>query len=158
MTTIRIEGRHGSLVKTELLTAGSVGPKVRFLFDRAWDGLTKTAVFRGGGREIDVLLVPSSAETFGLVYLEAMSQGVPVLYTRGQGFDGQFADGEVGWAVPCRDIRAQAEALRRVAQGDYAALSARCAEQARRYAWPEVAGRWLDVYAAFAGKNGGREG
>ena len=95
--------------------------------------------------DCDVLLVPSSAETFGMVYLEAMSQGVPVLYTMGQGFDGQFPEGEVGYAVPCGDVRAQAQALGRVMQG-YAERSKRCIEGARRYAWPRIAGMWMELY------------
>lgn len=95
--------------------------------------------------DCDVLLVPSAAETFGMVYLEAMSQGVPVLYTRGQGFDGQFPEGEVGYAVPCGDVRAQAQALGRVMQG-YAERSKRCIEGARRYAWPRNAGMWMELY------------
>ena len=95
--------------------------------------------------DCDVLLVPSSAETFGMVYLEAMSQGVPVLYTKGQGFDGQFPEGEVGYAVPCGDVQAQAQALGRVMQG-YAERSKRCIEGARRYAWPRIAGMWMELY------------
>lgn len=95
--------------------------------------------------DCDVLLVPSSAETFGMVYLEAMSQGVPVLYTKGQGFDGQFAEGEVGFAVPCGDVQAQAEAVKRVMQG-YAERSRRCVEGAEGYAWPRVAGMWMKLY------------
>ena len=95
--------------------------------------------------DCDVLLVPSSAETFGMVYLEAMSQGVPVLYTKGQGFDGQFPEGEVGFAVPCGDVQAQAEAVKRVVQG-YAERSKRCVEGAARYAWPRVAGMWMALY------------
>ena len=95
--------------------------------------------------DCDVLLVPSSAETFGMVYLEAMSQGVPVLYTKGQGFDGQFPEGEVGFAVPCGNVQAQTEALKRVVQG-YAERSQRCVEDAGRYAWPKVAGMWMKLY------------
>ena len=95
--------------------------------------------------DCDVLLVPSSAETFGMVYLEAMSQGVPVLYTKGQGFDGQFPESEVGYAVPCGDVQAQAQALGRVMQG-YAERSKRCIEGARRYAWPQIAGMWMELY------------
>ena len=36
-------------------------------------------------RENDIYVMPSIIETFGLVYAEAMSQGLPVIYTRGQG-------------------------------------------------------------------------
>lgn len=93
----------------------------------------------------DVLLVPSKAETFGMVYLEAMSQGVPVLYTRGQGFDGQFPEGEVGYSVPCGDVNAQAEKLLDVVK-DYPARSARCIEHAQDYAWPVVAKKWTSLY------------
>ncbi|MBQ4265351.1 MAG: glycosyltransferase family 4 protein [Clostridia bacterium] len=96
---------------------------------------------------IDVLLVPSSAETFGMVYLEAMSQGVPVLYTRGQGFDGQFEEGEVGYSVVCGDVKQQAQMLCKMAD-DYAERSARCVELAKGYAWPIVAKKWMELYQA----------
>ena len=39
-----------------------------------------------------VFAMPSINETFGLVYLEALSQNLPVLYTKGQGIDGLFDD------------------------------------------------------------------
>ena len=50
-------------------------------------------------RANDIFVMPSFHESFGRVYVEAMSQGVPVIYTRGQGFDGIFEDGEVGCSV-----------------------------------------------------------
>jgi len=94
---------------------------------------------------IDVLLVPSSAETFGMVYLEAMSQGVPVLYTKGQGFDGQFEEGEAGFAVVCGNVRQQAKKIEAIAEG-YAERSARCVELAKRYEWSLIADRLLRLY------------
>ena len=113
--------------------------------DRYLGRISGTDAMKAFYADCDVLLVPSSAETFGMVYLEAMSQGVPVLYTKGQGFDGQFPEGEVGYAVPCGDVRAQAQALGRVMQG-YAERSKRCIEGARRYAWPRIAGMWMELY------------
>ena len=98
----------------------------------------------------DVLLVPSGAETFGMVYLEAMSQGVPVLYTRAQGFDGQFPEGEVGYSVACGDVREQAQRLLAVCE-DYEARSARCVAHAQAYAWPRVADRWMALYSDIQG-------
>lgn len=50
-------------------------------------------------RKSDIFIMPSHTETFGLVYVEAMSQGLPVIYTKGEGFDEQFRDGEVGYSV-----------------------------------------------------------
>lgn len=97
--------------------------------------------------DCDLLLVPSSAETFGMVYLEAMSQGVPVLYTRGQGFDGQFPEGEVGFSVACGDVREQAGRLVDAAR-DYEARSARCIARAEGYAWPHIAAKWAALYGA----------
>ena len=102
--------------------------------------------------QCDLLLVPSAAETFGMVYLEAMSQGLPVLYTRGQGFDGQFPEGEVGFAVDCGAVKEQSmRILDALAQ--YEERSKRCVRNAAEYAWPKIGRRWLDLYhAALEGK------
>ena len=39
-----------------------------------------------------VYAMPSHTETFGLVYIEALSQGLACIYTKGQGIDGMFDD------------------------------------------------------------------
>jgi glycosyltransferase involved in cell wall biosynthesis len=36
--------------------------------------------------------MPSYRETFGLVYIEALSQGIPVIVGKNEGIDGIFAD------------------------------------------------------------------
>lgn len=41
-------------------------------------------------RSNSLFAMPSIHETFGLVYIEALSQNLPVIYTRGQGIDGLF--------------------------------------------------------------------
>ncbi len=43
-------------------------------------------------REHTMFAMPSIHETFGLVYIEALSQGLPVLYTKGQGVDGSLEE------------------------------------------------------------------
>jgi len=52
----------------------------------------------------DIFVLVSKTETFGLVYLEALSQGLPVVYTAGQGFDGQFPEGYIGYRANCQNI------------------------------------------------------
>ena len=47
----------------------------------------------------DIFVMPSKTETFGMAYVEAMSRGLPLIYTKGQGIDGFFPDGSVGYSV-----------------------------------------------------------
>ncbi|MFV0224102.1 glycosyltransferase family 4 protein [Empedobacter falsenii] len=46
----------------------------------------------------DIFVMPSKHETFGLVYVEAMLQGLPILYTANEGIDG-FYDEKIGEKV-----------------------------------------------------------
>jgi L-malate glycosyltransferase len=55
-------------------------------------------------RASDIFIMPSQLETFGLVYVEALSQGLPVLYTKTQGFDGNYPEGTVGYGLDIRDF------------------------------------------------------
>ncbi len=73
---------------------------------------------------LDVLLAPSQREGFGLVFLEAMALGVPIVATRVSAIPEVVADGETGWLVPPRSPAAIAEALR-AALGDPAERRAR---------------------------------
>ena len=49
--------------------------------------------------KMDIFIMPSFHETFGLVYLEAMTQGLPIIYTKGQGVDGYFKENSPGYSV-----------------------------------------------------------
>lgn len=49
-------------------------------------------------RNHQIFAMPSKHETFGLVYIEALLQGLPILYTKGEGVDGLYGK-EVGEAV-----------------------------------------------------------
>lgn len=103
-------------------------------------------------RQADIFVMPSHRETFGLVYAEAMSQGVPALYTRGQGFDGQFPDGTVGYSVSDTDPEELAEKIRQVIAA-YPHLSKGCLANVQRFNWSEIAMKYRDIYdAAINGK------
>lgn len=57
--------------------------------------------------------MPSIYEIFGLVYLEALSQNLPVLYTKRQGIDGLF-DESVGIGVNPMSVQSIKDALRKL--------------------------------------------
>ena len=52
---ITVIGTQAYPISTPVLTAGTVGQSVEFIFDEAWEGLSRTAVFRAGGMTKDVV-------------------------------------------------------------------------------------------------------
>lgn len=58
----------------------------------------------------DLFLLPSESESFGLVALEAMASGVPVVATSVGGLPEVVVDGETGFLTPVGDTRSMAEA------------------------------------------------
>jgi len=77
----------------------------------------------------DACALPSLYEGFGMVVLEAMSLGVPVVASRAGGLPEVIRDGETGLLVPPADAPALAAALRSVVLDR--ALARRISEKAR---------------------------
>jgi glycosyltransferase involved in cell wall biosynthesis len=63
-------------------------------------------------RALDLLVVNSRVEPFGLTVIEAMASGTPVLATAVDGINEIVRHRESGWLVPARDQRTLAEAMR----------------------------------------------
>lgn len=96
-------------------------------------------------RECDLYVMPSHEETFGLTYAEAMTQGLPVIYTKGQGFDGQFPDGEIGYPVSDRDATELADSIEEcVAQYDVICKNLR--SNSIRFDWEKIAPQYVRIY------------
>ncbi len=95
-------------------------------------------------QDCSVFAMPSLTETFGLVYLEALSQGLSVLYTKGEGIDGLFSE-KVGEAVNARKTEAIAQALASLLTrpGNYETLTAAHFEQ---FYWEKIAQHYAGLY------------
>lgn len=100
-------------------------------------------------RKNDLFVMPSHMETFGLVYAEALSQGLPVIYTRGQGFDGQFEEGTVGYAVAANDPLEIAERIVDAAKR-YWELTENCLQLADTFNWTDICEQYRELYCTIA--------
>lgn len=96
-------------------------------------------------RSTDIFVMPSLYESFGLVYAEAMSQGLPVIYSRGQGFDKQFPEGQVGFAVDSRSPESVAEGIKKVID-NYAEIAANCIPSIEKFRWHSLCQAYSEVY------------
>lgn len=96
----------------------------------------------------DAFVFPSVKEGWGLVVLEALAAGLPVITTDIAVFREYLTDGEGALMVPAGDASALAEAMRRVASD--ADLRSRLAAAgpavASRYTWEACARRHIEIY------------
>ena len=103
-------------------------------------------------RAADVVAVPSRYESFGLVAVEAMACGSPVVASRVGGLRFTVEEGESGFLVPHNNPTALADALQRILADSTlrARLSAGAVGTAARFAWPTVAAQILHMYERLA--------
>lgn len=106
-----------------LVTAGSSAPPPSFWSSVAEAGLTDRVRHVAGPstrelvslyQQASVFVLTSNEEGLGIVLLEAMACGIPVVATRCGGPDGVIADGSNGYLVGLDDARAMADRVLRL--------------------------------------------
>jgi len=104
----------------------------------------------------DVFILPSKFETFGVVLIEALAMGVPVIATRCGGPE-DIVKKEDGLLVPVDDIAELAGAMTQFATPSL--LSERAARRERcrqRFGADCLTGQWLDIYVDAVGRQRGQ--
>lgn len=104
-------------------------------------------------RQNSIFAMPSIHETFGLVYIEALTQGLAVLYTQDQGIDG-LLDGRVGERVSALSQESIENALNLMMQkrNDYQTHEVVDFEQFR---WKTIGEHYMTIYKSI--KNGNNQ-
>ncbi|HXV99791.1 MAG TPA: glycosyltransferase, partial [Anaerolineae bacterium] len=124
-----------------------IGEMVTFLGAKDQD----TLVYYYAAAEIVVM--PSHYESFGMVALEAMACGTPVIASDVGGLSFSIEDGYNGYRVPDRDPQALADKISLLLK--HRVLRNQLGEQARawveRYSWVNIAEELLEVFEQTLG-------
>ncbi len=128
----------------EALEAHFAGLPVHFAGYRTERGLAEAYA------SADIFVFPSAFESFGLVILEAMAAGLPVVSTRVGGAADLITEGETGYLVEVGDVQGMVEGVRRLASS---AEVLRAAQQAARhhaehFDWSVIMDALIECYAA----------
>jgi glycosyltransferase involved in cell wall biosynthesis len=96
------------------------------------------------------MALPSCPESFGLVYLEAIAAGIPVLSSRGYALDGYFTAGYPGVKVDPKSVPAIAAGIRELveARAKFAAAFANIGPEWQRFTRAHIQAAYLDVLRA----------
>ena len=96
----------------------------------------------------DLTIMPSHYESFGMVALESMACGTPVVASRVGGLARLVRDGETGILVPEEAPTPLAMQIHATLQdcAEREAMGARAAVYARDFAWGRIADRIVDLY------------
>lgn len=103
--------------------------------------------------EADVFVAPSitmengATEGFGLVFIEAMAAGIPVIGTKTGGIKDIIIDGETGYFVKEKDSDAIAERVNFLLEnpGESMRIVENAKKEVRRYSWENVGENYINI-------------
>ena len=97
----------------------------------------------------EAVVMPSHYESFGMVALEAMACGTPVIASEVGGLAFLVQDGHTGFHVPDQEPEPLAERICEIITNPLLRqeMGEQAAQYAQKYAWPLIAERILQVYA-----------
>jgi glycosyltransferase involved in cell wall biosynthesis len=146
--------------KLHIVGAGSFSSCLKAL--SVQEGVERYVVFRGEAdyfsipkfyEGADICVFPSRHEAFGIVILEAMASGKPVVASNGGGFPEIISDGENGILVKPGDPEAFAEAILTLLRNDKLRnrLSRNALKTAANYSWENIAKKYVSLYEDLIG-------
>ena len=101
----------------------------------------------------DVLVVPSHYESFGLVALESLASGTPVVATKVGAMESILKEGETGHVVSNGSSRLLARGIEKFISASKGLSPHEVRASILRFSWANVASAMIDEYAAVIGQD-----
>lgn len=139
----RLRGKYERMVEKEKLQ------------DVVFTGFVPSSQLPAFYRSADVFCAPATGgESFGIILLEAMSCGVPVVASDIDGYNSVLTNNQEGLLVPPRNPESLAQAISLLLKDREMRnrLGKAGIQTAYQYSWENVARRVADVYSAAMGK------
>lgn len=138
--TLDLVGR-GRSEEAEVLRLVKEYPNIFVFHGEVYDKQKLMQVYRNS----NVFAMPSKGETFGLVYVEAMLQGLPILYTKNEGIDGTY-NHNIGEAVTIGDVDDIKEKLLLLYE-NYTSYEIDIPLLKSNHDWSLIAKKYLELYS-----------
>jgi glycosyltransferase involved in cell wall biosynthesis len=141
---LRLVGEDWGAKPALTALAGKLG-----VSDRLWFlGALDRSALLDEYRTATVFTLPSLFEPFGIVLLEAMAAGLPIVASRVGGVPALIQDGKTGVLVPPGDVDALSGALEGLLRdrGLRSRLAKGALEQVQAYDWAVLTPRWVELF------------
>jgi glycosyltransferase involved in cell wall biosynthesis len=96
-------------------------------------------------RESDLFTMPSHSETFGLVYIEALSQDTPIIYTTNEGIDRFYDDFKIGEGVDSSSVTSISNGIKTICN-NYKRYVFNNIDILKNHDWKEIAEVYNNIY------------
>lgn len=162
LDVVRAFARIAAQVDSVLVLVGDGPDRIAAEEEAARLGIAERTLFLGRIDKVapllanaDLLLLPTSVESFGLSALEALASGVPVIGTAAGGLPEVVTHGETGFLFPVGDHDAMGDAGAALLRDDaqWQRMSAAAAADARaRYDEDRIVARYEALYRETTGR------
>jgi glycosyltransferase involved in cell wall biosynthesis len=95
----------------------------------------------------DIFTMPSKSETFGLVYIEAISQGLPILFSINEGIDGCYDN--IGEGVNPLNIKDISNGIEKITD-NFNKFQFHPLDIVQNHNWIQIAKKYNELYYKFA--------
>jgi glycosyltransferase involved in cell wall biosynthesis len=150
---VQILQKRGAPVRAMVVGAGPAAAEFAALPGTILTGHLEEADLARAVASADMMLTPSTTETFGNVVLEAMASGLPVVSADAPSARALLVDGETGLLCPPRDALAYADKIMELvaAPAFRRQIGAAARRASNAYSWEAACGSVVRAYASVLG-------